>query len=168
MCKKMKAISVIIFICVIFNASAKETLNQSQLCLDFIRIDENYKKAHENAHCLKSAEEGNPVGLYQVGMGYGFSGNRVQEEKYYRLAAEKGAVSAFLNLGHMLRTSNENESIYWYKKYINASIYLYENGGAGYASLILAKIFKEKNNNSETNYWLNMCKKTTYAKNCKL
>jgi len=123
-------------------------------CVAFVDAGrENYKRAHEDAHCLKAAQTGSRLAQYSVGMGYGFAGDRVSEEKYYRLAANQKAVAAYLALGHLLAEDRPWEAIYWYQRFIEL-----RPEGYGYAAVLVSKIFQRLGDRSQAAYWLEVCR----------
>jgi TPR repeat protein len=135
----------------------------SQACGEFVRSAENYKIAHQNKHCLAAAKEGHGAALYSVGMAYGFDGKPDLELQYYEQAASKNVFAAYLALGHVYLEKDKAKSIYWYERFIET-----KTQGYGYASLIVARLYKEKGDSNTSAYWLDVCKESPYGENCVL
>jgi hypothetical protein len=141
-------------------ASLPEPEKQSsdeQQCLNYVRLGENYKFAHQNEHCLSAANAGVASVQYSVGMGYGFAGDSASEEKYYRMAANNRNIAAYLGLGHVLAKSKPWEAIYWYQRYIAT-----RHDGWGYAAILVSRIFNRLGDPAQAAYWLDACRSSTY------
>lgn len=125
---------------------------KEEKCLSFVRKDENYKEAYKNKHCLEAVEQGSGIALYSVGMSYGFVDEIEKEEEYYRLAANKRIIAAYLGLGNILRNRNKWEAIYWYQRYFQTKI-----KGFCYAAKQISIIFSELGDEFQSKYWLEAC-----------
>lgn len=127
-------------------------------CLQFINASKNnYKIAHTNKFCLDSANSGNAIAQYSVGMAYGFAEKSDLEEKYYALSADQGNTAAYLALGHVLSKKSPWEAIYWYQRY-----YSTKNQGYGYAAQRLSRVFEALNQPEQQKYWHEKCKESDY------
>ncbi len=126
-------------------------------CLNFVAQDENHKIAHQHAACIKAANSGVSSAQYSVGMGYGFSGKHVQEEKYYRLAANNQNINAYLAMGHLLKDKKPWQTIYWYQIYFDK-----KEDGYGYAAILISKIFIELGDVEQAKYWQLNCNSSPY------
>lgn len=132
--------------------------SEEELCLDYVELDENYKLAHQNPHCLRAVELGSGPAMYSVGMGYGFAGDSGKELTYYRLAAEQGVAAAYLALGHALRESNEEEAVLWYELFART-----DAEASFYAAGILAEIHEGRGNTMKAQYWRNLAEEKQRA-----
>lgn len=165
----MKKIFVIISIFILHGfTDLNQTASDKDLCYKYIHIEKNKLKAHTNTSCISAANSGVSGAQYSVGLGYYTEGKTQEALDYFMKAAKNKVVNAYLPIAHILNNTNEAEAIYWYEKYINATINTDDNGGAGYAALILAKIYKQHNNSKKTQYWLKTCKNTRILVECKL
>jgi len=141
--------------CSIAFAAALES--DEQQCLSYVRIAENYKRAHLNKHCIEAAKAGVGSAQYSVGMAYGFADKPTLEEKYYRLAASNKSISSYLALGHILSESKPWESIYWYQRYIYTKV-----DGYGYATKRVSRIFERLGERTQAAYWIEACLSSPY------
>lgn len=127
-------------------------------CMAFLDgAGESHRHAHENKQCLRAADAGFGPAQYSVGMGFGFAGDHAAEEKYYRLAADRQVIAAYLGLGHLLAESNPWEAIYWYQRYVAL-----KPEGYGYAALLASRIFERLGERGQAEYWLGVCKTSGY------
>jgi hypothetical protein len=132
-----------------------------EACLEFAKEGENYKVAHKNSHCFKAANEGNHAAQYSVGMGYGFEGDHDLEEKYYRQSAAQGNYAAYMGLGHVLTDKNDEEAIYWYKRYIEAIQKKPDSDKSDkFVAKLITRIYKKNNKSKELEQWLAECEKS--------
>lgn len=150
---------VFVFLLIVF-AHSKVVLAQSEdesRCLAYVSAGENYKVAHENDYCLRAAKAGSGAAQYSVGVAYGFAGDRESEERYYRLAADRRIVAAYLALGHVLAVTRPWEAIYWYQRYVATKA-----EGYGYTALLLSKILARMGEEGEAMYWVEVCRGSGY------
>jgi len=118
---------------------------------------ETDRHAHENKQCLRAADAGFGPAQYSVGMAFGFAGDHAAEEKYYRLAADRQVIAAYLGLGHLLAESKPWEALYWYQRYVAL-----KPEGYGYAALLASKIFERLGDRGQAGYWLGVCTASGY------
>jgi len=157
--KRYIAILLISFGAVAFASDAEK---DAEKCQTFLKEKGNYKKAHENKYCLKAADAGIGAAQYSVGMAFGFSGEKEQEKKYYRLAANNRSIAAYLALGHVLREEKPWEAIYWYQRYVHTKGEAY-----GYAALLISEIFNELGDKEQSLHWYAICQTSPSKQSCK-
>ena len=159
----MRAFTLLVVLCTLSEPVVAQTRpvparsSDEAECMAFIALEQNYRVAHENERCLAAAKAGFGPAQYAVGMGYGFGGDRVSEERYYRLAADQRIVAAYLALGHTFAETKPWESVYWYQRFIAT-----KPEGYGYAALLVSKIFVRLQDAGQAAYWLEVCRESKY------
>ena len=151
----MKYVLILLITLFLPNVSYGET--KESMCLSYVAITGNIKKAHEYQPCLDASDLGIGSAQYSVGMSYGYAGKNDLEERYYRLAASNRNIAAYLSLGHLLRENSPWKAIYWYQRFAATKA-----DGYGYAAILISNLFSELGDASQAEYWLEVCKVSPY------